>query len=120
MTLNRPERLNAINGEMSIAYDDAWRRFAADNDAWVAIITGAGDRAFCSGADLRETAETREKGQEVYRGRTPPGPLPPRKGEAISALACQSRSTLHADPLPSLSLEGRGNFMPYVCSSPLP
>ncbi len=53
ITLNRPSRLNAINGELREELNAAWLRFRDDNDAWVAILTGAG-RAFCAGADLRD------------------------------------------------------------------
>ncbi len=52
ITLNRPEKMNALDGEMSAQLNEAWRRLAEDDDLWVAIITGAGDRAFCSGRDL--------------------------------------------------------------------
>lgn len=55
ITYDRPERLNAINGEMRDGLNAAWRRFHEDEDAWVAIVTGAG-RAFCAGADLRDGA----------------------------------------------------------------
>jgi len=52
ITLNRPEKMNALDGEMSAQLNAAWRRLAEDDDCWVAIVTGAGDRAFCSGRDL--------------------------------------------------------------------
>jgi E-phenylitaconyl-CoA hydratase len=55
ITYNRPEALNAINGEMRVGLNDAFTRFRDDEDAWVAIVTGAG-RAFCAGADLRDGA----------------------------------------------------------------
>ena len=55
ITMNRPERLNAINGEMRDALNQTWLRFRDDSDAWVAILTGAG-RAFCAGADLKDGA----------------------------------------------------------------
>lgn len=55
ITLDRPESLNAINGEMRIELNAAWERFRDSPDAWVAIITGAG-RAFCAGADLKNPA----------------------------------------------------------------
>ena len=51
ITYNRPERLNAINGELRRDLNAAFARFRDDEDAWVAIVTGAG-RAFCAGADL--------------------------------------------------------------------
>jgi (E)-benzylidenesuccinyl-CoA hydratase len=53
ITYNRPQALNAINGEMRVGLNDAFARFRDDEDAWVAIVTGAG-RAFCAGADLRD------------------------------------------------------------------
>ena len=53
ITYNRPDALNAINGDMRRGLNAAFDRFRADEDAWVAIVTGAG-RAFCVGADLRD------------------------------------------------------------------
>lgn len=55
ITYHRPERLNAVNGELRRDLNDAFSRFRDDEDAWVAIVTGAG-RAFCVGADLRDGA----------------------------------------------------------------
>ena len=55
ITYNRPEVLNAINGDMRQGLNEAWTRFKEDEDAWVAIVTGAG-RAFCAGADLKDGA----------------------------------------------------------------
>lgn len=52
ITLNRPDSLNAINGEMREQLNATWERFRDDHNAWVAILTGAG-RAFCAGADLK-------------------------------------------------------------------
>ena len=57
VTMNRPERMNALhppaNEELATVFDD----FAADPDLWVAILTGAGERAFSAGNDLRWQAE---------------------------------------------------------------
>lgn len=52
ITYNRPEALNAINGEMRTDLNEAFARFRDDEAAWIGIVTGAG-RAFCAGADLR-------------------------------------------------------------------
>jgi enoyl-CoA hydratase/carnithine racemase len=52
ITYNRPDALNAINAEMRGDLNDAFARFRDEEDAWIAIVTGAG-RAFCAGADLR-------------------------------------------------------------------
>ena len=53
ITYNRPDRLNAINGEMRQGLNAAWTRFKEEDDAWVAIVTGNG-KAFCAGADMRD------------------------------------------------------------------
>ena len=54
ITYNRPEALNAVNGALRRDLNAAWERFVADEEAWVGIVTGAGDKAFCAGADLRD------------------------------------------------------------------
>ncbi len=55
ITYNRPDALNAVNGAMRRDLNQAFARFRDDEEAWVAIVTGAG-RAFCVGADLRDGA----------------------------------------------------------------
>lgn len=60
ITLNRPEKLNAFNLEMSAALRDTWNRFENDPDAQVAILTGRG-KSFSAGVDL--TGEDRETGK---------------------------------------------------------
>jgi len=52
ITLNRPEKLNAMNDDMWGALEATWRRFNNSEDK-VAVITAAGDKAFCVGADLK-------------------------------------------------------------------
>jgi enoyl-CoA hydratase/carnithine racemase len=82
ITYNRPEALNAINGAMRADLNAAFGRFRDDEEAWVAIVTGAG-RAFCVGADLRgegnpagdfpgtfwekPTANSFESGWEIFK-----------------------------------------------------
>jgi E-phenylitaconyl-CoA hydratase len=58
ITLNRPEALNAINAAVSAGLEQAWSDFAADPAARVAVLIGAGDRAFSAGADLKERVVT--------------------------------------------------------------
>jgi enoyl-CoA hydratase/carnithine racemase len=68
ITLNRPERLNAIGGGLNEGLYGAMTRFRDDPRGRVAILTGAGERAFCAGADLKESAErvaARERGEDV-------------------------------------------------------
>jgi len=52
ITIDRPETRNALDLQHFHDLAEAWRRFDAETDAWVAIVTGVGD-AFCAGADLK-------------------------------------------------------------------
>jgi enoyl-CoA hydratase/carnithine racemase len=61
ITYNRPAAMNAVNQELRDDLDACWARFRDDDEAWVAVVTGAG-RAFCAGHDL--------KGGAVPRGTT--------------------------------------------------
>ena len=57
VTLNPPERYNALHFPAHFELAEVWDEFAADPELWVAIVTGAGDKAFCAGNDLRFQAE---------------------------------------------------------------
>ena len=52
LTMNRPERRNALSPQMIVEMTNAWRDFREDKESRVAILTGMGDMSFCSGADL--------------------------------------------------------------------
>jgi enoyl-CoA hydratase len=56
VTLNRPQKLNTLTPPMLHALEDAARRLEGDRDIRVVILTGAGERAFCVGADINEWA----------------------------------------------------------------
>ncbi len=58
VTINRPEAHNALNADVRRGLWDAFGRFNADGEASVLVLTGAGDRSFCAGGDLKEMAET--------------------------------------------------------------
>lgn len=58
ITINRPERLNATDDLTRTELGQAWARVREDSDIRVAIITGAGDRAFSAGQDIRATAQS--------------------------------------------------------------
>jgi enoyl-CoA hydratase/carnithine racemase len=62
VTLNRPHKLNALTGSMTADLTQAMDEFNRDHDQYVAIITGAGDRAFSAGFDLTEIAGRFEGG----------------------------------------------------------
>ena len=66
LTMNRPEVLNALNKRHQDEIEAAKAEFAEDTDALVLILTGAGSRAFCAGADLKET-----RGVDSPDGRAP-------------------------------------------------
>jgi methylglutaconyl-CoA hydratase len=55
ITINRPEKRNAINGDVVAGITQGYRDAHADTDVRVIVLTGAGDRAFCAGADLQNT-----------------------------------------------------------------
>jgi enoyl-CoA hydratase len=52
ITINRAEKRNCVDGETAALLSAAWKRFRDDEELYVAILTGAGDQAFCAGADL--------------------------------------------------------------------
>ncbi len=56
ITLDRPEAMNSIDSEMFDQITDAWDEFEHDDGLFVAVVTGAGDRAFCAGRDLVKSA----------------------------------------------------------------
>jgi len=62
VTLNRPGVMNALHKPAHFELHEVFNSFAADPDQWVAIVTGAGDRAFCAGNDLKWQAAGGERG----------------------------------------------------------
>ena len=84
VTLNRPERMNALNRHSHVELKEIFDDFAADPECWVGIVTGAGDRAFSAGNDLKATAEETASGEQtdehlpfaaITRGYSCPKPL---------------------------------------------
>src|SRR5438093_4439257 len=61
ITLNRPEAHNAFSRDLLREMRDAFHRFRSEEEARVAIVTGAGGRAFSAGADLKEMSERRSR-----------------------------------------------------------
>jgi crotonobetainyl-CoA hydratase len=57
ITLNRPEVMNAINAAMHHELQAAFDAFAADPDQFICVVTGAGERAFCAGSDLKAASQ---------------------------------------------------------------
>ncbi|AWB32707.1 enoyl-CoA hydratase/isomerase family protein [Orrella marina] len=70
ITLNRPEAMNSIDPETRSQLHDAWIRIKTDDAIRVAILTGAGEKAFCTGSDLKKTMPPRESFAELTFGRS--------------------------------------------------
>jgi enoyl-CoA hydratase/carnithine racemase len=66
VTLNRPERLNARSDALEHDLREAWRQFEVDEDAKVAVLSGAG-KSFCAGMDLKERPDRRSISGEGLR-----------------------------------------------------
>ena len=70
ITINRPDAMNAIDPETHDELIDAWIRFRDDPEAWVAILTGAGEKAFSAGADLKKLIPQAFASAGTGRGRS--------------------------------------------------
>lgn len=68
VTLNRPEVMNALHPPCHEELEAAWNDFAADPELWVAVLTGAGERAFSAGNDLKWTAQNPGKMPPLPKG----------------------------------------------------
>jgi len=69
VTIDRPERRNALGNDVMAGLVDTYVRFDADDDVWAVLVTGAGDQAFSAGRDLKELA-----GRDTAGG-PPPSPM---------------------------------------------
>jgi E-phenylitaconyl-CoA hydratase len=69
VTLNRPEAMNSLDPETLIELNDAFQSANADDNVRVVVLTGAGDRAFCTGSDLKKTMPPKESFAELTFGR---------------------------------------------------
>ena len=68
ITLNRPEAMNSIDPETRIELFEAWQRAAHDDAVRCVILTGAGDKAFCTGSDLKKTMPPKESPAQLTFG----------------------------------------------------
>jgi E-phenylitaconyl-CoA hydratase len=68
LKLNRPEAMNAIDPASRAELKQAWKRVAADDSIRVVILTGAGDKAFCTGSDLKKTMPPAQSFAELTFG----------------------------------------------------
>lgn len=64
LTINRPEKLNSVDLETRREMEEALADFNADDDSWTLIITGAGDKSFSAGGDLKEWNAVNQTGKD--------------------------------------------------------
>lgn len=69
ITLNRPKAMNALDPESLVELNDAFQRANDDAEVRVVILTGAGEKAFCTGSDLKNTMPPKETFAELTFGR---------------------------------------------------
>lgn len=93
LTLNRPDRRNALNVEMTLSLRGALERAALDSAIRVVVITGAGE-AFCSGGDVKAMAQ-RKIGDQTYEQRV-----------QLLRFRTESSRLLHEMPKPTVALIG--------------
>ena len=75
ITIDRPAKMNSLDFEANDRLVAAWREFDADDDAHVAVVTGAGAQAFCAGADLKTyTMDFARRPAPEFRRRFTNGP----------------------------------------------
>ena len=60
LTINRPEKMNALNSEVVRGLNEGWHDIENDPAIWCTIVSGAGGRAFSAGADLKEMSDRRK------------------------------------------------------------
>jgi enoyl-CoA hydratase/carnithine racemase len=77
VTLNRPEAMNAFNRAMPDEFRHIWSQVRADDDIHVVVLRAAGDRAFCTGLDVKEGLDVpgnpwsaRDPGEDLSPSRT--------------------------------------------------
>jgi E-phenylitaconyl-CoA hydratase len=67
ITINRPEKMNAMDAEHYAGLTDAWNRVRDDDDVRVAIITGAGEKSFTAGADIKSFLRREVKPSDIWK-----------------------------------------------------
>jgi enoyl-CoA hydratase/carnithine racemase len=94
LTMNRPEKLNAMNRKLNEELHDAVTRMSADAAIGCIVITGAGDRAFSAGGDIHEQREDDQR----YAGYSPP------ERDAMSAPRARGSYEISACPKPTIGM----------------
>jgi len=78
--LNRPEAMNAVDPEMRTLLHATWERIRTDDEIRVAIISGRGEKAFCTGSDLKKTMPSQDSFAQQTLGASTPASRPVAAG----------------------------------------
>jgi enoyl-CoA hydratase/carnithine racemase len=111
ITLNRPERLNAVNQKMKDDLRECWTRVKEDPDIWVAIVTGTG-RAFSSGADVESLATGGFYRPDAWRQLC--------RHEGIRILPTPRRMSVHKPVISAVNGVVGGVSLDFVTESDIP
>lgn len=111
ITLNRPDRLNAVNQQMKDDLKECWQRVKEDPDVWVAIITGAG-RAFSSGADVQSLDSGGFYRPDAWRKLC--------RHEGIRILPTPRRMNVHKPVIAAVNGVAAGVSLDHVTESDIP
>jgi hypothetical protein len=106
ITIERPKRMNAIGARTHRELVDAWARFRDDEAALVGILTGAGERAFCAGGDLKSLAD----GEPV-------APTSPRRSKLTTAASARGSSAPRGGPTSTSPPSRRSTALPMRAAS---
>ena len=110
ITIERLERMNAIGAQTHRELVDAWTRFREDDDALVGILTGAGERAFCAGGDLKSLADgepvTPSSAEEIEAH---------NRGEADGILGPSRWTDLHKPTIAAVNGVAYAGGLEWVC-----
>lgn len=121
LTLNRPESHNAFDRRMQLEVRDVWERCKSDDEVRVVVLTGAGDRAFCTGIDRRQGTGPLTWEREYWQREDPSFYLSPKVCRmwkpvvcAVNGMACGGAFYFLGDADIVIAAEHATFFDPHV------
>jgi len=85
VTLNRPEAMNSFNQQMCDEFEDLWKRVRVDDDVHVVVLRAVGERAFCTGVDVKEGIDL---GDNLWSQEDPGVKLSPKHNRVWKPVVC--------------------------------